>query len=137
MPMPSGSLTEVQDLIIVTPPLVLPSKILPQRMLRGILAHPLQKRYNNNLGPAPPQFISHMRQLLFDLPLSFSLNTANYKLFWPLIDSVYVIRKTHHVAVESRDLERRLMICRFKRAYNVAPSSSLGPRAGITKKSKK
>jgi hypothetical protein len=30
-----------------------------------------------------------MRQLLFNLPILFSLSIANYKLFWPLINNVY------------------------------------------------
>ena len=81
--------------------------------------------------------ISYMRKLLFDLPIPFSLTIANYKLFWPLIDNVYVIEKTRHVEAQSGDFKRHLISCRFKRAYNVTPSSSLGPRASSTKRSKK
>ena len=81
-----------------------------------------------------PRDTAHVRQLLFNLPLPFSLNRANYDLFWPLIDNVYSIRKTRHITSESCDFIRHNVICRFKRAYNVAPSSSLGPRAGNTKR---
>jgi hypothetical protein len=81
-----------------------------------------------------PRDTSHMRQLLFDLPIPFSLTIANYKLFWPLIDNVYAIRQSRHVTAKSGDFTRYNVICQFKRSYNVTPSSSLGPRAGITKR---
>ena len=62
---------------------------------------------------------------------------ADFKLYWPLIDNVYVIRKTRHVTTKSGDFKRHLVDCRFKRTYNIALSSSLGPRANVTKQSKK
>jgi len=73
---------------------------------------------------------AYVRQILFDLPLPFSLSRANYDLFWPLIDNVYSIRMSR----TSRDSTYHYVICRFKRAYNTTPSSSLGPRAGTTKR---
>ena len=84
-----------------------------------------------------PRDTAHVRQLLFNLPLPFSLNRANYDLFWPLIDNVYSIRKTRHVTAKSGDFTRHYAICRFKRAYNVPPSSSSGPCAGNTKRALK
>jgi hypothetical protein len=41
---------------------------------------------------ALPRDIDHVRQLLFTLPVPFSLSQANHDLFWPLIDNVYSIR---------------------------------------------
>lgn len=41
---------------------------------------------------ALPRDTAQLRNILFTLPLPFSLNIANYKLFWPLIDNVYSIR---------------------------------------------
>ena len=81
--------------------------------------------------------ISHMCQKLFDLPLPFQLSIADFKLYWPFIDNVYVIRKTRHVTTKSGDFKRHLVDCRFKRTYNIALSSSLRPRTNITKQSKK
>lgn len=70
---------------------------------------------------------------LFDLPLPFLLNRANYDLFWPLIDNLYSIRVTRHVTSKLGDFTRHHVICRFKRAYNVVPSSTLGPRGRSSK----
>lgn len=81
-----------------------------------------------------PRDTAYIRQLLFDLPLPFSLSRANYNLFWPLIDNIYSIRTTSHVTSQSRDNTRHYVICRFKRTINTAPSSSLGPRASTTKR---
>jgi len=81
-----------------------------------------------------PRDTHHVRQLLFDLPLPFSLSRANYDLFWPLIDNVYSIRNTRHATKLSRDYKYHYVICRFKRTSNITPSSSLGPRASSTKR---
>ncbi len=80
-----------------------------------------------------PRDTANTRQLLFTLPLPFSLSRANYELFWPLVDNVYSIHKTRHVQSQSGDFTRHLVHCRFKRAYKVTPSSSLGLRA-VTKR---
>jgi hypothetical protein len=45
----------------------------------------------------------YVRQLLFTLPLPFSLSIANHMQFWPLIDNVYSIRKEYDVGVCKRD----------------------------------
>ena len=84
-----------------------------------------------------PRDVSHMRQLLFDLPLPFSLSIANYKLFWPLIDNVYSIRNSKHVTNISGHYTRHYVICRFKRARTLDPTSSAMSRASTTKRSAK
>ena len=80
-----------------------------------------------------PRDTANTRQLLFTLPLPFSLSRSNYELFWPLVDNVYSIHKTRYVQSQSGDFIRHLVYCRFKRAYKVTPSSSLGLRA-VTKR---
>ena len=72
------------------------------------------------------------RNILFTLPVPFSLNTANYKLFWPLIDNVYSLRKSRDVPANmSRAYPNRpahkhhYVICRFNRARDTLSSSSL------------
>jgi hypothetical protein len=40
---------------------------------------------------------SHVRKIIFDILAPFSLNTANHKLFWPLIDNIYSIRYSSDV----------------------------------------
>ena len=84
---------------------------------------------------ALPRDTRHVRQLLFDLPLPFSLSRANYDVFWPLIDNVYSIRTLRRTTSISRDFTYYYVICRFKRAYSAPPSSSQGPRANTTKRS--
>ena len=84
-----------------------------------------------------PRDVGYIRQLLFDLPLPFSLNTANYKLFWPLIDNVYFIRTTKHMSTSSRAYNRHYVICRFKRTQTSEPTSSTMLRASTTKRSVK
>ena len=76
-----------------------------------------------------PRDNSHMRELLFVLPMTFSLNLANYKLFWPLVDNIYSIRTSRPYTSGSGDYKYHYVICRFKRAYQVIPSFSQGPRA--------
>jgi hypothetical protein len=44
-----------------------------------------------------PRDIESIRNILFTLPLPFSLNSANYRLLWPLIDNVYSIRISRDV----------------------------------------
>ena len=61
-----------------------------------------------------PRDTAHVRKLLFDLPIPFSLSRTNYKLFWPLIDNVYSIRTTKHVSTSLRAYDRHYVICRFK-----------------------
>ena len=79
-----------------------------------------------------PSDISHVRQLLFTLPLPFSLSRANHKQFWPFIDNAYLIRTSNHVTFRKRDARpahvRHYVICRFKRSRAV-PSASQGKRA--------
>ncbi|KAH9203596.1 hypothetical protein DL95DRAFT_501919 [Leptodontidium sp. 2 PMI_412] len=86
---------------------------------------------------ALPRDTYHVRQLLFALPMPFSLNAANQAQFWPLIDSVYSIRKEYDVGVrklDSRPAHKRCdVICRFKRA-RAAPSASQGKRASSSKR---
>ena len=76
-----------------------------------------------------PRDTSHMHELLFVLPILFSLNLANYKLFWPLVNNIYSIQKSRSYAIRSGDYKYHYVICRFKRAYEVIPSFSQGPRA--------
>ena len=76
-----------------------------------------------------PRDTSHMRELLFALPIPFSLNLANYKLFWPLVDNIYSIRISRPYTSGSGDYKYHYVICRFKRAYQVTPNSSQGLRA--------
>ena len=81
-----------------------------------------------------PEDISHMCQLLFDLPLLFSVRLSTFDRFWPLIDNVYSVRKTTPVISKSGDYEQLAVICQFKQAYHVALSSSQGLRSGSTKR---
>lgn len=84
-----------------------------------------------------PRDISHVRNILFTLPLPLSLSRANHEQFWPLIDNIYVIRKTRDVGFRKRDArpahQRHVVICRFKRA-RAAPSASQGKRASSSKR---
>jgi MULE transposase domain len=79
----------------------------------------------------------HVRHILFNLPMPFSLSQANHKLFWPLIDNVYSIRTSNDVNFRKKDSRpahvRHYVICRFKRA-RAAPSASQGVRASSTKR---
>jgi hypothetical protein len=88
---------------------------------------------------ALPPDLKATRNILFALPVPFSLSTANYKLFWPLIDNVYSIRQSRDIAAfRSRVNPNRpahkyhYVICRFKRARDSPPSSS--QRATTTKR---
>ena len=83
-----------------------------------------------------PRDTAHVRNILFTLPLPFSLNKANYKLFWPLIDNVYSIR-TSREATRASDHIYHYVICRFKRARDTTPSASQGIRASTTKRAVK
>jgi hypothetical protein len=86
---------------------------------------------------ALPRDVSHVRQILFTLPLPFSLSRANQEQFWPLINNVYVIWKTYDVGFRKRDSrpahQRHKVICRFKRA-RAAPLISQGKCASSTKR---
>jgi hypothetical protein len=91
---------------------------------------------------ALPRDLESTRNILFTLPLPFSLNIANYRLFWPLIDNVYLIRKSRDVqANRSRANPNRpahkhhYVICRFSRARDVPLSSS--QRASTTRRAEK
>jgi hypothetical protein len=82
---------------------------------------------------ALPPDTADVRKILFALPLPFSLSTANYNLFWPLIDNVYMIRQSR----DSRKLNGyryQAVICRFKRAYSGSASSQGSQRAFTTKR---
>ena len=76
---------------------------------------------------ALPRDIDHVRQLLFALPVPFSLSKADHKLFWPLIDNTYSIRTSNDVNFRKRDRRpayvRHNVICRFKRSRDT-PSAS-------------
>ena len=86
---------------------------------------------------ALPRDVGHVRQILFTLPVLFSLNKANHELFWPLIDNAYSIRQSESVGFRKRDGRpahvRHHVICRFKRSRAV-PSASQGKRASSTKR---
>ena len=79
-----------------------------------------------------PDDVSHVRHLLFALPLPFSLSRANHELFWPLIDNAYSIRASNNVNFRKKDRRpahiRHQVSCRFKRSRAV-PSASQGKRA--------
>ena len=83
---------------------------------------------------ALPRDIQKQRQLLFSLPLPFSLSTTNYKLFWPLIDNVYSIHKTVHVTNHVLH-SRHYVNCRFKRVRRAQSQASQSSRASTTKRS--
>ncbi len=87
---------------------------------------------------ALPCDTSHVRNILFTLPMPFSLNIANQKQFWPLINNTYSIRHSKDVGYRKHDSRpahvRNHVICRFKRARAV-PSASQGKRASSTKRS--
>jgi hypothetical protein len=51
---------------------------------------------------ALPRDTAKLRNILFTLPLPFSLNIADYKLFWSMVDNVYSIRKSR-VVTRPRD----------------------------------
>jgi hypothetical protein len=50
-----------------------------------------------------PRDTSHVRNILFTLPLPFSLSRANHEQFWPLIDNAYSIRRSRDVGFRKRD----------------------------------
>jgi MULE transposase domain len=84
-----------------------------------------------------PRDTSHVRNILFTLPLPFSLSRANHEQFWPLIDNAYSIRRSRDVGFRKHDARpahvRHDVICRFKRA-RAAPLASQGKRASSTKR---
>ena len=69
--------------------------------------------------------------------MPFSLNLANQKQFWPLIDNTYLIQTSKEVGIRKRDSRpshvRYRVICRFKRSH-AAPSASQGKRTSSTKR---
>ncbi|TAQ84793.1 hypothetical protein B7494_g6880 [Chlorociboria aeruginascens] len=83
---------------------------------------------------ALPRDTPLIRDILFKLPLPFSLNIANYKLFWPLIDNVYSIRRSRHSTL-SCDYNYHYVICRFKQARDPTSIPSSSQRASTTKRS--
>ena len=87
------------------------------------LSEPIRQGLATQISPSNT---SHMRELLFVLPMTFSLNLANYKLFWPLVDNIYSIRTSRPYTSGSGDYKYHYVICRFKRAYQVIPSFSQG-----------
>ena len=81
-----------------------------------------------------PRDTAKVRNILFLLPMPFSLNTANYKLFWSLIDNVYSIRRTRDPTIR-RPYQYRYVICRFKRARDTSPAlTQSSQRASTTKR---
>jgi hypothetical protein len=86
---------------------------------------------------ALPYDIGHVRQMLFTLPLPFSLSIANQELFWPLINNAYSIRHSENVGPRKRNSRathvRHCVICRFKRA-RALPSASQGKHASSIKR---
>ncbi|KAH8821826.1 hypothetical protein F5884DRAFT_103455 [Xylogone sp. PMI_703] len=64
----------------------------------------------------PPSEIAKARELLFALPVPFSLTKANYDLYWKFIDNVYTVKKTMSVKVGNPHISK-YVDCRFKRAY--------------------
>ena len=85
---------------------------------------------------ALPRDTSHVRSILFALPLPFSLSLANYNTFWPLIDNVYSIGKSRDVA-KPRPHKSRLCECRFRRARDVQAVLSSSQYASTTKRAVK
>jgi hypothetical protein len=75
-----------------------------------------------------PRDITHVRYILFDLPIPFSLTRANHELFWPFIDNTYSIRKSRDIGFRKHDQRPAHVyhdvICRFKRAHEV-PSAKV------------
>jgi hypothetical protein len=86
---------------------------------------------------ALPRDTAKLRNILFTLPIPFSLNIANYKLLWPLIDNVYSIRYSREVTRSTIPYRYHYTICRFKRARDASPtaSQSSSQRASTTKRS--
>jgi hypothetical protein len=88
-----------------------------------------------------PRNTSHMRYILFTLPLPFSLSVADHERFWPLIDNVYSIRKSRDIPERQVTWSRaatpahqlQYVSCRFKRARK-APLTSTGARASTSKR---
>jgi hypothetical protein len=67
---------------------------------------------------ALPRDTDHVRDVLFDLPMPFSLSQTNNEQFGPLIDNAYSIRHSDNVGFRKRDgrpahVQHRV-ICRFK-----------------------
>ena len=83
---------------------------------------------------ALPRDTAKLQNILFTLPLLFSLNIADYKLFWPLIDNVYSIRTSRDVT-RPRPYQYHYTICRYKRSRIAPPSSQSSlQRASTTKR---
>ena len=83
-----------------------------------------------------PRDVDHVRDILFTLPIPFSLSRANHELFWPLIDNVYLIQTSNNVNFRKRDSRpahvRHRVICRFRRPRDA--SASQGKRASSAKR---
>jgi hypothetical protein len=88
-----------------------------------------------SLLPRDPATICHMRARFFNMTLPFRVTRAEYDLYWPIIDNVYIFNKTRCASNASGDFTRHIVDCRFKRAYKSTPSSRLSSRA-TTKKIK-
>ncbi|RFU33746.1 hypothetical protein B7463_g2626, partial [Scytalidium lignicola] len=87
-----------------------------------------------------PQDLSRSRDLLFGLPVPFSITTADYNLLWPFIDNVYSIRKARVVRYPVPHTIRYVS-CRFKRVRRKgvpsgqsgrAPPKRVKPSCGVT-----
>jgi hypothetical protein len=85
---------------------------------------------------ALPRDTAHVREILFTLPLPFSLSTTNYQLFWPLIDNVYSILVSRG-CTRPNNYRYYYVIYRYKRARDASPvpSQSSSQRASTTKRS--
>ena len=81
--------------------------------------------------------ISYIWQSLFNLSLPFRLSTTDFKLYWPIIDNVYIIRRTSHMTADSGDFKRYTVICRLKWENEVALSSSLKSYITTMKRTKR
>jgi hypothetical protein len=91
---------------------------------------------------ALPRDTSHVRHdILFNLPMPFSLSRVNHERFWSLINNVYVIRKSRDVGLWKRDYrpahQWNHVECRFRRSRDLhEPSASQGIRASGSKRVK-
>ncbi|KAH8586029.1 hypothetical protein B0O99DRAFT_645564 [Bisporella sp. PMI_857] len=74
-----------------------------------------------SLLPRDPATICHMRARFFNMTLLFRVTRAEYNLYWPIINNVYIFNKT------------RCASNAFKRAYKSTLSSRFSLRATIKK----
>ena len=82
---------------------------------------------------ALPSDVASTRDILFKLPIPFSLSLANHERFWPLIDNAYVIRKTRHVTRKDPHI-LYYVICRFGRKRSPIKPIDESKRTTTTKR---